>query len=85
VLDADFPPAKHDHVDLKLSSGKILRYNDPRRFGAWLWCAPGESHAVLANMGPEPLTKEFNAEYVAEKAKNKRVAVKQFIMDNKVV
>ncbi|MDF5139095.1 DNA-formamidopyrimidine glycosylase family protein, partial [Vibrio parahaemolyticus] len=41
VLDADFPPAKHDHVDLKLSSGKILRYNDPRRFGAWLWCAPG--------------------------------------------
>ncbi|HCZ9269184.1 MULTISPECIES: bifunctional DNA-formamidopyrimidine glycosylase/DNA-(apurinic or apyrimidinic site) lyase [Vibrio] len=85
VLDADFPPAKHDHVDLKLSSGKILRYNDPRRFGAWLWCAPGESHAVLANMGPEPLTEEFNAEYVAEKAKNKRVAVKQFIMDNKVV
>ncbi|MBO0180761.1 DNA-formamidopyrimidine glycosylase family protein, partial [Vibrio parahaemolyticus] len=73
VLDADFPPAKHDHVDLKLSSGKILRYNDPRRFGAWLWCAPGESHAVLANMGPEPLTEEFNAEYVAEKAKNKRV------------
>ncbi|NMS07452.1 DNA-formamidopyrimidine glycosylase, partial [Vibrio parahaemolyticus] len=62
-----------------------LRYNDPRRFGAWLWCAPGESHAVLANMGPEPLTEEFNAEYVAEKAKNKRVAVKQFIMDNKVV
>ena len=85
VLDADFPPAKHDHVDLKLSNGKILRYNDPRRFGAWLWCAPGESHAVLANIGPEPLTEEFSAEYVAEKAKNKRVAVKSFIMDSKVV
>lgn len=85
VLDADLPAAKHDHVDLKLTNGKILRYNDPRRFGAWLWCAPNESHAVLGQMGPEPLTEEFNADYVAEKAKGKRVAVKQFIMDNKVV
>jgi formamidopyrimidine-DNA glycosylase len=85
VLDADFPAAKHDHVDLKLMNGKILRYNDPRRFGAWLWCAPNESHAVLAHMGPEPLTEELNADYVAEKAKGKRVAVKQFIMDNKIV
>ena len=85
VLDADFPPAKHDHVDLKLSNGKVLRYNDPRRFGAWLWSAPKEPHAVLGHMGPEPLTEEFNAEYMADKAKGKRVAVKQFIMDNKVV
>ncbi|MGR5520788.1 bifunctional DNA-formamidopyrimidine glycosylase/DNA-(apurinic or apyrimidinic site) lyase [Vibrio sp. PNB22_4_2] len=85
VLDADFPAAKHDHVDLKLMNGKILRYNDPRRFGAWLWCAPNESHAVLAHMGPEPLTEEFNEDYIAEKAKGKRVAVKQFIMDNKIV
>ncbi|MDW1501159.1 bifunctional DNA-formamidopyrimidine glycosylase/DNA-(apurinic or apyrimidinic site) lyase, partial [Vibrio sp. YT-19(2023)] len=85
VLDADFPAAKHDHVDLKLTNGKVLRYNDPRRFGAWLWCAPGESHAVLDHMGPEPLTDAFNSEYIADKSQGKRVAVKQFIMDNKVV
>ncbi|HHK8585840.1 TPA: bifunctional DNA-formamidopyrimidine glycosylase/DNA-(apurinic or apyrimidinic site) lyase [Vibrio parahaemolyticus] len=85
VLDADFPAAKHDHVDLKLINGKVLRYNDPRRFGAWLWCAPGESHAVLDHMGPEPLTDAFNSEYIADKAQGKRVAVKQFIMANKVV
>jgi len=36
-------------------------------------------------MGPEPLTDEFNAEYMLQKALNKRVTVKQFIMDNKVV
>ncbi|WP_306805410.1 DNA-formamidopyrimidine glycosylase family protein, partial [Escherichia coli] len=29
---------KHDHVDLVISNGMILRYTDPRRFGAWLWC-----------------------------------------------
>lgn len=85
VLDGDFPPGKHDHVDLTLTNGRVLRYNDPRRFGAWLWCQPGESHAVLAHMGPEPLTDDFNPQYMAEKARNKRVAVKTFIMDNKIV
>lgn len=84
VLDAEIAPSKHDHVDLKLANGKVLRYNDPRRFGAWLWTEDGQ-HAVLDNAGPEPLTAEFNAEYIAAKAANKKVAVKQFIMDNKVV
>lgn len=84
VLDAEISPTKHDHVDLKLTNGKVLRYNDPRRFGAWLWTEDG-THAALGSMGPEPLTPEFNADYIVEKAANKRVAVKQFIMDNKVV
>ncbi|NVD05359.1 bifunctional DNA-formamidopyrimidine glycosylase/DNA-(apurinic or apyrimidinic site) lyase [Vibrio sp. JPW-9-11-11] len=84
VLDAEITPAKHDHVDLKLTNGKVLRYNDPRRFGAWLWTEDGD-HAALSTMGPEPLTDDFNADYIIEKAKGKRVAVKQFIMDNKVV
>ncbi|ELV8718081.1 TPA: bifunctional DNA-formamidopyrimidine glycosylase/DNA-(apurinic or apyrimidinic site) lyase [Vibrio vulnificus] len=85
VLDADFPAGKHDHVDLKLSNGKVLRYNDPRRFGAWLYAAPGEDHDVLGNIGPEPLTDAFDGQYMFEKAQGKRVAVKQFIMDNKIV
>ncbi|MGF1698047.1 bifunctional DNA-formamidopyrimidine glycosylase/DNA-(apurinic or apyrimidinic site) lyase [Vibrio lamellibrachiae] len=85
VLDADFEAAKHDHVDLKLTNGKVLRYNDPRRFGCWLWMEKGESHSVLENIGPEPLTEEFDAEYISDKAKVRKIAVKQFIMDNKVV
>ncbi|MEF1183795.1 bifunctional DNA-formamidopyrimidine glycosylase/DNA-(apurinic or apyrimidinic site) lyase, partial [Vibrio sinaloensis] len=84
VLDAEITPGKHDHVDLKLTNGKVLRYNDPRRFGAWLWTEDGH-HTVLENAGPEPLTDEFNADYIASKAVNKKVSVKQFIMDNKVV
>lgn len=85
ILDGDFPAAKHDHVDLVMTSGKRLRYNDPRRFGAWLWCAPDESHEVLGRLGPEPLTEAFNAEYMMDKARNKRIAVKAFIMDNAAV
>lgn len=78
-------PDKHDHVDLELTSGTVLRYNDPRRFGAWLWCEAGQSHDVLSKLGPEPLSDDFNLEYFAERAKGKRVVVKQFIMDNHVV
>ena len=85
VLPAGIPPEKHDHVDLCLSSGEVLRYNDPRRFGAWLWQADDGEHPVLAKLGPEPLSEAFTADYLKEKAKGKRTAVKQFIMDNHVV
>ncbi len=85
VLDAPIKPGKHDHVDLFLINGKVLRYNDPRRFGAWLWSDKGSTHSVLNNLGPEPLCEDFNTAYIQERAKSKRVAIKQFIMDNKHV
>ncbi|MBC7001873.1 bifunctional DNA-formamidopyrimidine glycosylase/DNA-(apurinic or apyrimidinic site) lyase [Photobacterium sp. BZF1] len=85
VLPSDIPPEKHDHVDLCLSSGEVLRYNDPRRFGAWLWQADQGEHPVLSKLGPEPLSEAFTAAYLQQKAKGKRTAVKQFIMDNHVV
>ncbi|WNJ96515.1 bifunctional DNA-formamidopyrimidine glycosylase/DNA-(apurinic or apyrimidinic site) lyase [Vibrio ruber] len=85
VLDVALPPGKHDHVDLFMMNGKVLRYNDPRRFGAWLWAEKGSIHSVFDNLGPEPLSEQLTAEYMAARAKGKRVTVKQFIMDNKVV
>ncbi|CCN37755.1 Formamidopyrimidine-DNA glycosylase [Vibrio nigripulchritudo SO65] len=85
ILDAMMEPGKHDHVDLVLKNGKVLRYNDPRRFGSWLHAEPGEQHEVLSHLGPEPLTEEFSLEYFVDKAKRKKTVVKQFIMDNKVV
>ena len=46
VLESDAAPGKHDHVDLQLGNGRILRYNDPRRFGCMLWTLddPGQEH-----------------------------------------
>ncbi|ATF09383.1 bifunctional DNA-formamidopyrimidine glycosylase/DNA-(apurinic or apyrimidinic site) lyase [Candidatus Enterovibrio altilux] len=79
-------PAKHDHIDLHLSSGQMIRYNDPRRFGAWLWQPNnGSEHPVLDKLGPEPLTADFTGEYLFEKSCNKRTTIKQFIMNNAVV
>ncbi|MDX1302655.1 bifunctional DNA-formamidopyrimidine glycosylase/DNA-(apurinic or apyrimidinic site) lyase [Photobacterium sp.] len=85
ILPASLPAGKHDHVDLVLSNGEVLRYNDPRRFGAWLWEQPERQHPVLSKLGPEPLSDGFTAEYLLERAKGKRTAVKQLIMDNQIV
>ncbi|MEZ9875772.1 bifunctional DNA-formamidopyrimidine glycosylase/DNA-(apurinic or apyrimidinic site) lyase [Vibrio breoganii] len=85
IQDSSLEPTKHDHVDLVLENGKMLRYNDPRRFGSWQWVGNDESLALLDNLGPEPLSDEFCTEHIIPLAAKRRVAVKQFIMDNKVV
>ncbi|MGF1680919.1 bifunctional DNA-formamidopyrimidine glycosylase/DNA-(apurinic or apyrimidinic site) lyase [Photobacterium minamisatsumaniensis] len=85
ILPVGTPPEKHDHVDLCLSSGELLRYNDPRRFGAWLWQDQGGEHSVLSKLGPEPLSDVFTSDYLFNKAKGKKTTIKQFIMDNHVV
>jgi len=77
---------KHDHIDIELSNGYILRYNDPRRFGSVLWTSdPISQHKLIAHLGPEPLLKEFNAEYLQRQAQLKRCSVKTLIMNGKVV
>ena len=77
---------KHDHIDIELSNGYILRYNDPRRFGSVLWTSdPISQHKLIAHLGPEPLLKEFNAEYLQQQAQSKRCNIKTFIMNGKVV
>lgn len=85
ILSEELPAEKHDHVDLVMSSGKVLRYTDPRRFGAWLWTTELEGHSVLAHLGPEPLSAEFNADYLLAKCAKKKTAIKPWLMDNKLV
>lgn len=80
------PVQKHDHIDIVFSSGDLIRYNDPRRFGAVLWAqAPVTEHVLLANLGPEPLTHEFNFEYLYQRSRKRNTKVKTWIMDSKVV
>ena len=85
ILSEELPAEKHDHVDLVMSNGKVLRYTDPRRFGAWLWTKELEGHPVLAHLGPEPLSDEFNADYLQAKCAKKKTAIKPWLMDNKLV
>lgn len=85
VIDADFPTIKHDHIDIVLSNGKCLRFNDPRRFGACLWQPTGDTHTLLSKLGPEPLTDDFDADRLVTLSKGRKSPVKTFIMDNDVV
>lgn len=90
VLPPDAPIGKHDHVDITLErtsvqAPRILRFTDPRRFGCLLWQAPGETHELLASLGPEPLTDDFDGELLWRLARGRTAAVKLFLMDNAVV
>jgi len=85
VLPAATPPDKHDHVDI-LFGQVCLRLHDPRRFGAVLWDKGDiEAHALIAHLGPEPLSDAFDTALLAAAAKGRKVAIKQLIMDGKVV
>ncbi|MBF0143609.1 MAG: bifunctional DNA-formamidopyrimidine glycosylase/DNA-(apurinic or apyrimidinic site) lyase [Magnetococcales bacterium] len=85
-LATGVPPGRHDHVDFLLADGRLLRYNDPRRFGAILWTreAP-ESHPLLASLGPEPLGRDFSAAFLFRISRGRTRAVKSLLMDSRVV
>ena len=85
VIDAGTPVKKHDHLDIVLGSGRCLRLNDPRRFGACLWQQPDETLSQLARLGPEPLTDAFDGEHLFSKSRTRQMPVKSLIMDNPVV
>lgn len=78
-------PAKHDHFDIELNGGSVLRYNDPRRFGCCLWFTPGEEHPLLRDLGPEPLSNDFDGALLHRRSRGRKGPVKAFLMDQKVV
>ena len=86
VLDSSVAPTKHDHVDLEFGGLKVVRLNDPRRFGCCLLIdEPVHQHRLLVNLGPEPLGEGFSGERLFTLSRGKSQAIKSFIMDNKIV
>ena len=80
------PPRLHDHVDLQLEGRDAVRLTDPRRFGAMLWVnGPPERHALLRGLGMEPLEEGFDGEALQRIARGRRIAVKHFLMNARVV
>jgi len=86
VIDAGLTAGKHDHLDIVFAGGKALRLNDPRRFGAVLWVTgDAAAHPLLKDLGPEPLSAGFDGKWLCSRSKNRKIAVKPFIMDSRVV
>jgi formamidopyrimidine-DNA glycosylase len=85
IVTQNEPIIKHDHYDIILPA-VILRYNDPRRFGSLHYTeAPLSKHKLLTHLGPEPLSTDFNAEYLQQRAAKSSSAIKTFLMNQKVV
>ncbi len=86
IVQPNTPYDKHDHIEFCFANGNALRLKDPRRFGAVLWTnEPISEHPLLKHLGSEPLTDELNAELLFKLSRNKKVAIKQFIMNAKIV
>lgn len=86
VLAADVPPRLHDHWDIQVDTGYLLRFHDPRRFGCALWTESDPlEHKLLAKLAPEPLSDSFDGGYLFEATRGRSVAIKQFIMNSQLV
>ena len=86
VLRSPPPPGTHDHIDIFLKEGTTLRFRDPRRFGSLHWTrADPLRHRLLRGLGPEPLGEEFTGEWLYARSRGRSGAVKNFLMDSKIV
>ena len=85
VVPSIEPLKKHHHFELKLDNLTSIRFHDPRRFGSILWQVNGSQLKLLGNLGPEPLSYEFNNEVLYKASIGKSKNIKTFIMDSKVV
>lgn len=86
IVTGDQPPEKHDHIDIEFDNGIKLRFRDPRRFGSLLWTIDDPlQHPLLVGLGPEPLNNNFHGDYLYQKARGRRQAIKTFIMDSRIV
>lgn len=85
-LKEPVPAQKHDHFDLMLDNGGMLRLRDPRRFGSVQWTNNDPLvHPLLKELGPEPLTRAFNAHWLYRHTRGRSAAIKHVLMDSHIV
>ena len=79
--------AAHDHVIFHMSSGAVVTFNDPRRFGSMKLIARAklDDEPLLAGLGPEPLGNAFDAAMLAKSCQGKKTSLKAALLDQRVV
>ena len=86
IKPATEPNFYHEHIEMEMQHGLTLTYRDPRRFGACLFTAQDPmQHKLLRDLGPEPLLEEFSTDYLYQVARQRRVPIKNLIMNSHVV
>src|ERR1700722_5803235 len=79
--------AAHDHVVFHMSSGAIVTFNDPRRFGSMKIVPRNalDAEPLLRGLGPEPLGNEFDAVMLAHACAGKKTSLKAALLDQRIV
>lgn len=86
IFNSDQAAGKHDHVEIHFANHTMLRLTDPRRFGCVLWINDDPlQHKLLKNLGPEPLSKDFNLDYLFAATQARKANIKSVIMNSQIV
>ncbi len=86
ILPIGAAAENHEHVELQLANGKALKFRDPRRFGALLYCEQNPlQHRLMQHLGPEPLGEEFDADYLFRCCRKRSAAIKTVLMNSHIV
>ncbi len=82
VAPASLPLRLHDHVELQLGDDRAVRFNDPRRFGS-MHLVKGDplAHPLLAGLGPEPLSEDFDGRHLFQTSRRRKTPIKIFLMN----
>ncbi len=81
-------PEFRNHEHWRFDFGdRLVRFVDPRRFGALDVAATTAlaTHPLLAKLGPEPLADGFDGPFLHRATRGRRVATKQLLMDSHVL
>jgi formamidopyrimidine-DNA glycosylase len=83
----DIGRGKHDHVVFDTDAPARIVFTDHRRFGLMTIVGTGslESHKLFKDLGIEPLSKQFNADYLRQVLKGKKTPIKSALLDQRVI
>jgi formamidopyrimidine-DNA glycosylase len=86
ILPTGSAAETHEHVEFQLGNGQALKFRDPRRFGALLYCAQDPlQHRLLRQLGPEPLSEAFDTDYLLHCCRKRSAAIKTVLMNSHIV
>jgi formamidopyrimidine-DNA glycosylase len=87
VMPADAGQGKHDHVIFETDAPARIVFTDHRRFGLMtlVHTAEMESDPLFKGLGGEPLSDEFNADYLKSALKGKKTPIKSALLDQRVI
>ena len=82
-----FPEEPHTHLTFQLTGGRQLRYSDTRRFGRFWFLkkVEADTYSGIEKLGKEPFDPEFSSEYLMERLGKRKKAIKECLLEQKVI